>query len=92
MDAAEGELPPLTAFVLPGGTPKAAALHLARSAQSETAPGLVRVVSLSVHSLVEHERGRPGRSRDLAELAMRMAVALCDMCEEKPAHLRARSP
>ena len=33
-------------------------------------PGLVRVLSLSVHSLVEHERGRPGRSRDLAELAM----------------------
>jgi cob(I)alamin adenosyltransferase len=31
MDEAEEELPPLTAFVLPGGTPKAAALHLART-------------------------------------------------------------
>jgi len=31
MDAAEAELPPLRAFVLPGGTPKAAALHLART-------------------------------------------------------------
>lgn len=31
MDAAEQELPPLRAFVLPGGTPKAAALHLART-------------------------------------------------------------
>jgi cob(I)alamin adenosyltransferase len=31
MDDAEGELPPLQAFVLPGGTPKAAALHLART-------------------------------------------------------------
>ena len=31
MDEAELELPPLTAFVLPGGTPKAAALHLART-------------------------------------------------------------
>jgi cob(I)alamin adenosyltransferase len=31
MDDAERELPPLTAFVLPGGTPKAAALHLART-------------------------------------------------------------
>ena len=31
MDDAEGELPPLRAFVLPGGTPKAAALHLART-------------------------------------------------------------
>ena len=31
MDECDGELPPLTAFVLPGGTPKAAALHLART-------------------------------------------------------------
>ncbi len=31
MDDAELELPPLRAFVLPGGTPKAAALHLART-------------------------------------------------------------
>jgi cob(I)alamin adenosyltransferase len=32
IDAADAELPPLTAFILPGGTPKAAALHLARTA------------------------------------------------------------
>lgn len=31
MDAAETELPPLRAFVLPGGHPKAAVLHLART-------------------------------------------------------------
>jgi len=31
MDEAEAELPALTAFILPGGTPKAAALHLART-------------------------------------------------------------
>ncbi len=31
MDDAERELAPLTAFVLPGGTPKAAALHVART-------------------------------------------------------------
>jgi cob(I)alamin adenosyltransferase len=31
MDEADAELPPLTAFVLPGGTPKAAALHVART-------------------------------------------------------------
>ena len=31
MDAADRELPPLRAFVLPAGTPKAAALHLART-------------------------------------------------------------
>ena len=32
IDAAEQELPPLRAFVLPAGTPKAATLHLARTA------------------------------------------------------------
>jgi cob(I)alamin adenosyltransferase len=31
IDMADGELPPLRAFVLPAGTPKAAALHLART-------------------------------------------------------------
>lgn len=31
MDEADSELPSLRAFVLPGGTPKAAALHLART-------------------------------------------------------------
>jgi cob(I)alamin adenosyltransferase len=31
MDEAERELPPLKAFVLPAGTPKAASLHLART-------------------------------------------------------------
>ena len=31
MDEAERELPPLKAFVLPAGTPKASALHLART-------------------------------------------------------------
>ena len=31
MDEADAELAPLKAFILPGGTPKAAALHLART-------------------------------------------------------------
>ena len=31
MDEADAELPPLRSFVLPAGTPKAAALHLART-------------------------------------------------------------
>ncbi len=31
IDAAEEELTPLTAFILPGGSPKAAVLHLART-------------------------------------------------------------
>ena len=52
MDEADRELPPLNAFVLPAGTPKASALHLARTvcrraersavhlAQSSDVPGL----------------------------------------------------
>jgi cob(I)alamin adenosyltransferase len=31
IDAINGQLPPLTSFILPGGTPAAAALHLART-------------------------------------------------------------
>jgi cob(I)alamin adenosyltransferase len=31
IDAADGELEPLRAFILPGGSPKAAALHVART-------------------------------------------------------------
>ncbi|MDX2194764.1 MAG: cob(I)yrinic acid a,c-diamide adenosyltransferase [Gemmatimonadales bacterium] len=31
MDAADAELPPLRAFILPGGTPAAATLHVART-------------------------------------------------------------
>lgn len=31
IDAGEAELEPLTAFILPGGTPKSAALHVART-------------------------------------------------------------
>ncbi len=31
IDDAEGELEPLTAFIIPGGTPKSAALHVART-------------------------------------------------------------
>ena len=31
IDAGEAELDPLTSFILPGGTPKAAALHVART-------------------------------------------------------------
>ena len=55
MDAADEELPPLRAFVLPAGTPKAAAFHLARTicrraersvvhlAHAEAVPGLFLV-------------------------------------------------
>jgi cob(I)alamin adenosyltransferase len=55
MDQAETELPPLRAFVLPGGSPTAAGLHLTRTicrraersvvhlAQSETIPELLLV-------------------------------------------------
>jgi cob(I)alamin adenosyltransferase len=43
MDTAETELPPLRAFVLPGGTPKAAALHLARTVCRRAERSVVRL-------------------------------------------------
>jgi len=43
MDDAEAELPPLRAFVLPGGTPKAAALHLARTVCRRAERSVVRL-------------------------------------------------
>ncbi len=42
---------------------------LATSSHSEAAPPIISVISLSVESLVESERGRPRTSRELAELA-----------------------
>jgi cob(I)alamin adenosyltransferase len=41
IDAADQELPPLRAFVLPAGTPKAAALHLARTVCRRAERGVV---------------------------------------------------
>jgi cob(I)alamin adenosyltransferase len=43
MDAADQELPPLRAFVLPAGTPKAAALHLARTICRRAERSVVRL-------------------------------------------------
>ena len=43
IDAADDELPPLTAFVLPGGTAKAAALHVARTTCRRAERSVVRL-------------------------------------------------
>jgi cob(I)alamin adenosyltransferase len=43
MDAADQELPPLRAFVLPAGTAKAAALHLARTVCRRAERSVVRL-------------------------------------------------
>ena len=43
MDAADQELGPLRAFVLPGGAPKAAALHLARTVCRRAERSIVRL-------------------------------------------------
>ncbi len=43
IDEATAELPPLTAFVLPGGAPKAAALHLARAVCRRAERAVVRL-------------------------------------------------
>ncbi|HET7296447.1 MAG TPA: cob(I)yrinic acid a,c-diamide adenosyltransferase [Gemmatimonadales bacterium] len=41
IDAAEASLPPLEAFVIPGGSPKAAALHVARTVCRRAERGVV---------------------------------------------------
>ncbi len=52
IDDATRELPPLRAFVLPGGTPKAAALHLARTTCRRAERGVVRLArEQAVHPL-----------------------------------------
>jgi cob(I)alamin adenosyltransferase len=44
IDALNAELPPLTSFILPGGTPAAAALHLARTVCRRAEREAVRLV------------------------------------------------
>ena len=51
IDALNGQLAPLTSFVLPGGTPAAAALHVART--------IVRRAEREIAALVEHEAVNP---------------------------------
>ncbi len=52
IDAADEELPPLRAFVLPAGTPKAAALHLARTVCRRAERSVVRLArEAEVHEL-----------------------------------------
>jgi cob(I)alamin adenosyltransferase len=52
MDEAERELPPLDEFVLPGGSPGAAALHLARTVCRRAERAVVR---LAAHERVEDD-------------------------------------
>ena len=47
-----------------------AAATLAQASLHETAPAVIRVMSLGTESLVEAERGAHRRARELAELAM----------------------
>jgi len=71
IDSAAAELPPLTAFVLPGGSPKAAALHVART--------VCRRAERAVVALAEAERVAPGfleylnRLSDLLFMLARLA-------------------
>ncbi len=51
IDAMNGKLAPLTSFVLPGGAPAAAALHVART--------IVRRAERDITALMEHETINP---------------------------------
>ncbi len=73
IDRAESELPPLSSFILPGGAPSAAALHVART--------VCRRAERRVVALSEHERVEPAivvylnRLSDLLFVAARRANA-----------------
>ena len=47
---------------------------LTKASRSAAAPATTRILALSTQSLVESERGKPDRARDLAERAMEIAV------------------
>ena len=53
IDDAERELEPLTAFIMPGGTPKAAALHVARTVCRRAERRVVHLQHSDPHSLPE---------------------------------------
>jgi len=67
IDALEGELGPLTTFVLPGGSPCAAWLHLART--------VCRRAERSAVALCDHEPLRPELLRYLNRLSDLLFVA-----------------
>ena len=73
IDAWDAGLPPLTNFILPGGTPAACALHVART--------VARRAERSVVELAQHGGGRPvavvylNRLSDLLFVAARWANA-----------------
>lgn len=53
IDDAERELEPLKAFIMPGGTPKAAALHVARTVCRRAERRVVHLQHSDLHSLPE---------------------------------------
>jgi cob(I)alamin adenosyltransferase len=67
IDALNASLPPLTSFVLPGGTPLAAALHLART--------VARRAERTLVDLAERERLNPAAVRFLNRLSDLLFVA-----------------
>jgi cob(I)alamin adenosyltransferase len=79
IDEAEAQLPPLKHFVLPGGTPKAAALHLARTVcrrAERSAVRLARQEPVAAEILVYLNR-----LSDLLFVLARRANALADQAD-----------
>jgi cob(I)alamin adenosyltransferase len=67
IDSMNAELDPLTSFILPGGSPKVAALHLART--------IVRRAERSAFALAEAERVNPAALAYLNRLSDFLFVA-----------------
>ena len=67
IDSMNGELAPLTSFILPGGTPAAAHLHMART--------IVRRAERLMTELAEHEPINPAAIRYMNRLSDHLFVA-----------------
>lgn len=80
MDAMDGELGPLASFILPGGTPTAAGLHLARTVCRRAERASVRARA-SGEPINDHVLAYLNRLGDWLFVAARLANARADVRE-----------
>lgn len=71
MDEAEAELPPLRAFILPGGSPGASELHLCRTICRRAERALLPLLRSGIE---REDAGRPGEGSDNHEAAPLFAL------------------
>jgi cob(I)alamin adenosyltransferase len=71
IDAIDAELPPLTTFILPGGSPGAAWLHLARTVCRRAERSMVELANIPGEHVSPHALTYINRLSDLLFVASR---------------------